>query len=143
MIKPGIESSGVKEHERHQCPRRRRAAPRMVAQHVTEVGCVFAEIGTDGRLSFAGAVSLVEDQVENLMNGVEPGDELAGVGRVERDLLVDQVSGGALETLLDRLVAHQQGAGDLGDSKAAERFQGQRKLVFAASAWDDSRQRSS
>ena len=82
----------MKEHQRHECARRRRAAMRVHAQQMTEIRGVFAEIGANGRFSLRGAMAFVEDQVENLVHGVEPLDELRGVGRVERDLMVDQVS---------------------------------------------------
>ena len=46
-------------------------------------------------------MALVEDQVEDLVHGVESLDQLLGVGRIEPDVTVDQVFGGALKPFLD------------------------------------------
>ena len=98
---------------------------------MTKVRGVLAEIGANGRFALGRAMAFVEDQVEDLVHGVEPLDELRGVGRVERDVVVDQVAGGALKSFLDRFFIDQKGAGDFGDSKAAQCFQGQGELVLS------------
>ncbi len=65
------------------------------------------------------------------MHAVEPPGELTGFGRVERDPMRDEVTGGPLETLLDRLLAHQQGPGDFRGPEPEQRLQGQGELVLA------------
>ena len=112
----------MKQHQGHECTRRRRAAMRMRTEQMAKVRGVFAEIGANGRFAFGGAIAFVEDQVEDLVHGVEPLDELRGVGRLERDVMVDQVARRALESLLDRFFGDQECAGDFGDAKAAEVF---------------------
>ena len=58
---------------------------------MAEVSGVLAEIGANGRFAFGAAMAFVEDQVEDLVHGVEPLDELRWLRGVERDVMVDQV----------------------------------------------------
>ena len=83
IVEPGIQPGGVKEHERHERTRRRRAEIGMRAEHVAEVRGILAEIGADGRFAFRAAIAFVEDEVENLVHGVEPLDQ-AGDARGAR-----------------------------------------------------------
>ena len=61
-----------------------------------------------------------EEKVEDLVYRVEPFDELRGVGADNRNVMVDQVLGRALKSLLDCFVVDQERAGDFGDSKTTE-----------------------
>src|SRR5262249_41120275 len=93
-------------------------------------GGLLAELGADRCLTFAGAVAFVKEQVKHLMYGVEASDKLASRWWHKLDLLLDQVAGGALDALFDRLFAHKQGAGDFRMSEAAQGLEGKRELVF-------------
>src|SRR5262249_37831377 len=105
------------------------------AEHVAKVGGILAEIGTDGRLSFRAAIAFVEDQVENLVHGVEPLDQLGSVGGLESHVLINEVECSALKSLLDCLFRKEKRPGNFGDPKAAKRLQGHGDLVFAGQEW--------
>ena len=98
---------------------------------MTKVRGVFAQIGANGRFAPRRAMAFVEDQVENLVHGVEPLDELRGIRRFQRDVVIDQVSSGALESFLDRFFVDQERASDFGDAETAQCFQRQCELVFS------------
>src|SRR5262249_34108463 len=83
----------------------------------------------DRALPRARAVSLVEEQVQHLMDAVEPVDELAVAGRIEHDTVLDEIAGGALQALLDRLLGYEQSSRHLRVPESAQRRQGERDLV--------------
>ena len=122
----------MEQHERHEGARGRRAEIGMRAEQVAKVGGVLAEIGANGRFAFRAAIAFIEDQVENLVHGVEPIDQLAALGGSSRTLMVDQIEGGALKPLLDGFFGDQQRPSDFRDAEAAEGFECQGDLVFAS-----------
>ncbi len=131
FVEPRVQAGGVKQHQGHERTRRGSAAVRVRTQEMTEIRGVFAEIGANGRFAPGRAMPFVENQVEDLVHGVEPVDELRGVGRVQRYVVVDEFLGGALQSLLDRFFIDQEAPSDFGGAKTAQCFQGQGKLVFS------------
>src|SRR5580692_2913046 len=98
---------------------------------MTKSGGLFAEVLTNRRFAGGRTVALIKEQIKHLMHAVEPARQLVGSGRLERDLIFDQVSSGPLEPFLHRLFLDQESAGNFRRAKAAERLEGERQLVLA------------
>ena len=136
FVEPRFQPGGMKQHERHQSTGRRRAASWMRTKQMAEIRCVLAEIRANGCLTLGGAVAFIEDEVKDLMNGVEPLDKLRGVGRLERDVMCGELARGSLEPLFDGFLADQERAGNFGHSETAQGLEGEGELVFARkSGW--------
>lgn len=93
---------------------------------------LFAQVGANGRFSFGGAVTFIENQVEHLMNHIDPVAEFRGRRRVECDLALREIALGTLQALLDRIFVDEQSAGNLGIAESAKGVQCQGDLIFAS-----------
>ena len=71
-------------------------------------------------------VALVEDEIDDLEDGGQPGGPRLAVRRLERNAGAGQRLLGADDALGDGRLRHQVGAGDLGRGQAAEQAQRQR-----------------
>src|SRR5271166_1563486 len=65
------------------------------------------------------------------MHRLQAVDQLSAVGRLERNAMLDEVEGCALQSLLDGFFGNQERACDLGVAEAAERLERHGNLVFA------------
>jgi hypothetical protein len=96
-----------------------------LGQHPGQPDRVRAQRGPHPVVPGGGRVALVEDQVDDLEHGGQPGRPLRRARHLERHLLTGQRALGADDPLRDRGLGQQVGAGDLGGGQAAEHAQGQ------------------
>ncbi len=73
----------------------------------------------------AGGIALVEDEVEHVQDGVEPGLQLLRRRPRERHARRLDAGLGAADALRHRRFGHEERAGDLGRGQAADRAQGE------------------
>ena len=97
-----------------------------LGQHPGQPDRVRAQCGPHPVVPGGGRVPLVEDQVDDLEHGGQPGRPLRRSRHLERHLLAGQRPLGPDDPLRDGGLGQQVGPGDLGGGQAAEHAQGQR-----------------
>ena len=125
----GVAAGVVKEHEGEQAEILWRLGEE-IAEYAGEADGLGGELAADEGVAGGGAVALVEDEVEDGLDGGEALGQGGGGGDLVGDAGFVDLAFGADDALGEGGLGEQEGAGDLGGGEAAEGTQGEADAGF-------------
>src|SRR5262249_33487683 len=119
-IYPSWKASSIEAKESHQGKSLGPCSLRMIAQKKRQAQGLITEVFADGPIGVARVVALAEEQVKRLVHGLQPPGDVGGLCELYEPSRLPKDCTGAPESLFDRVLAGQEGTGDLGHAETAK-----------------------